>query len=179
MTTLTLPSKPTVEIPTEPERKFLVTNEAWKATSSLYGPIYQGFIEAKDPTKVIRIRTKQDEAWATFKGPAPEGSIERPEFEVPMPLSYAKAMLETFCDGGFVQKTRHRIPFEGRTWEVDVFEGENAGLIMAEVELHGEPDAKVNLPSWAGREVTHDPAYHNVNLAKRPYSRWSKDERQR
>ena len=93
----------------------------------------------------------------------------RPEFEYPVPLADGEAML-AMCERPLLEKTRRRVAHDGLEWEVDVFEGDNAGLVLAEVELE-RADQPVSLPAWAGLEVTDDPRYYNVNLAKHPMPR--------
>ncbi len=80
------------------------------------------------------------------------------------------ALLE-FCAGHLIDKVRHRVEIGGRQWEVDVFEDENAGLIIAEIELEAESDT-LELPSWVGREITEEGRYYNAALARVPFSRW-------
>lgn len=153
----------------EIERKFLVTSDAWRGA----GPgtsIRQGYLSL-DPERTVRIRTAGDQAWITIKG-LTQGAA-RDEFEYAIPLKDADAMLDRLRVGPVLEKTRTRVPFGGRTWEVDEFRGENAGLVVAELELDAE-DATVALPPWVGREVTRDPRYYNSHLAMNPWSRWGK-----
>ncbi|MCX5689095.1 MAG: CYTH domain-containing protein, partial [Planctomycetota bacterium] len=96
--------------------------------------------------------------------------IARQEFEYPLPLADTEALL-ALCERPLIEKTRYRIPHAGHIWEVDEFAGMNAGLIIAEVELESE-DAKVELPSWVGAEVSHDPRYFNSNLVAKPFTTW-------
>jgi adenylate cyclase len=130
----------------------------------------QGYLSAgADAGCTVRVRVGGERAFLTVKGPA-EGAA-RDEYEYPIPLAEAAEMLERLCAGGTVVKVRHLVPFAGRTWEVDVFGGENAPLVVAEVELE-RIDAIVALPPWIGAEVTDDPRYTNAALARAPYSRW-------
>ena len=95
----------------------------------------------------------------------------RSEYEYPIPLDHANEMLDQLCLRPIIEKIRYKIPFGGLIWEVDEFEGENAGLIVAEVELkHEEQSPK--LPQWVGEEVTDDTRYYNASLIAHPYSRW-------
>lgn len=80
-------------------------------------------------------------------------------------------MLDRLCGKPLIEKMRYKIPYKGRTWEVDVFEGDNAGLIVVEVELESE-DQKIDLPSWVSREVTDDPRYYNSSLSTKPFKSW-------
>jgi hypothetical protein len=93
------------------------------------------------------------------------------EFEYPIPIADGEALLE-FCAGYLIDKVRHRVDVAGRIWEIDVFEDENAGLVIAEVELGSEGDTLV-MPEWAGREITEDRRYYNAGLARLPFTRWS------
>ena len=155
----------------EIERKFLVTGEGWRAGAADAGTAYrQGYLSAgADAGCTVRVRIGGERAFLTVKGPA-EGAA-RDEYEYPIPFADAAEMLERLCAGGTVEKVRHLVPFAGRTWEVDVFAGENAPLVVAEVEIE-TTDATVALPPWVGSEVTDDPRYTNAALARSPYSRW-------
>jgi adenylate cyclase len=159
-------------VATEIERKYLVNTDRWVAEPSQGRRYRQGYICA-EYDRVVRVRTVGDEGFVTIKG-ATQG-IARLEFEYAIPVGDAREMLERLCAWPLIEKTRYRVPVAGRTWDVDVFEGENAGLVVAEVELPSA-DAEVVLPAWAGAEVSADPRYHNANLARRPYSAW-RDER--
>ena len=152
----------------EIERKFLVDTARWHADPEQGRRYRQGYLFAQ-PDAAVRVRVAGDEAWLTIKG-AVRG-IERLEFEYAIPRADADAMLAAFCRGPLIEKIRYRVPFAGRTWEVDVFEGDNAGLVLAEVELPSADDAP-DLPPWAGREVSDDPRYYNANLARHPYREW-------
>ncbi|ABS67614.1 CYTH domain-containing protein [Xanthobacter versatilis] len=149
-------------MPVEIERKFLVKSAGWRAGARAC-TIRQGYLSSGGAT--VRIRIADAEAFITVKGKT-EG-IARAEFEYPIPLADAQAMLETLCAQPLIEKTRYAVEHAGRTWTVDVFEGENDGLVMAEVELQGA-DEHVELPDWAGEEVTDDPRYRNSSLAKAP-----------
>ncbi len=153
---------------TEIERKFLVRGDGWREGATAT-PIRQGYLHA---TKAISIRVRRagGQAYLTVKGT--QVGATRAEYEYGIPVDDAEAMLDALCRRPLIEKVRHIVVHRGLTWEVDVFEGENAGLIVAEVELDSE-DQDVALPDWIGPEVTHDPRYLNVNLAKNPYSRWS------
>lgn len=114
------------------------------------------------------MRTAGSAAFLTVKGITTGHS--RDEFEYPVPFADAEYMLEHLCRRPLIDKIRYRIPFEGFTWEVDEFLGENRGLILAEVEFaEGENPA---LPPWAGEEVSADSRYYNSNLAQHPYCEW-------
>lgn len=144
----------------EIERRFLVANDTWRDAVTATHRLDQGYLAREDGV-VVRIRVTDAAAWLTIKGP---GGLVRPEYEYKLPLPDAAAMLDTLCTGRRIAKTRHIVPHDGLTWEVDVFEGPLAGLVIAEVELP-TPDRSVSPPSWAGREITGDPRYANAVLA--------------
>ncbi|WP_068082818.1 CYTH domain-containing protein [Novosphingobium rosa] len=149
-------------MPVEIERKFLVTDDSWRMAAGPGERLCQGYL-AQGEQSSVRIRLAGERAWLTVKGVAP--GISRPEFEYAIPVADAEAMLG-MCPQPLVTKTRYRVPYETLIWEVDVFEGHAAGLIMAEVEL-SDADQTVSLPPWAGREVSDDPAYRNAAIAIR------------
>jgi CYTH domain-containing protein len=153
----------------EIERKFLVDTTRWHADPAQGVRYRQGYL-CSAPDVVVRVRAAGEAAFLTVKG-ATEG-ISRLEFEYPIPMEDAGAMLLRLCNGRVIEKTRYRVPFAGRIWEVDVFEGDNAGLVLAEVELPSA-DAVVEPPPWAGVEVSDDPRYYNSNLSRNPFTRWA------
>lgn len=152
-------------MPVEIERKFLVAGTAWRTPDGQR--IVQGYLN-RDKARTVRVRIAGSQAFLTIKG-ATTGAT-RAEFEYPIPLADAEALLG-LCDGPLIDKVRHRVAFGGLLWEVDEFLGENAGLVVAEVELASE-DQTVDLPPWVGEEVTHDPRYFNSSLATRPFRQW-------
>jgi adenylate cyclase len=152
----------------EIERKFLVTDEGWRAAAASSSRYRQGYLANTDRCSV-RVRVAGDRAFLNIKS-ATLG-ISRTEFEYPVPVAEAEHMLARFCQGHLVEKRRYFVPHQGRTWEVDVFEGINRGLVIAELELE-EEGARFALPSWAGTEVSSDPRYYNVYLARHPYTQW-------
>jgi len=103
-------------------------------------------------------------------------SITRHEFEYEIPIADAEALLRTSCVGTAIEKTRHCVEYGGKTWEVDAFEGANAGLVVAEIELASE-DEPFERPPWVGAEVSGDPRYLNTCLCQRPYTQWNERER--
>lgn len=151
----------------EIERKFLVQGNAWRqgATGVRYR---QGYL-CTDKHRTVRVRTAGDRAFLTIKGLSQGAS--RAEYEYEIPSEDADAMLDTLCHRPLIEKTRYRIPADDLVWEIDEFKGENAGLIVAEVELNSA-DQPVRLPPWLGKEVTDDPCYYNANLVRTPYSAW-------
>jgi adenylate cyclase len=156
---------------TEIERKFLVTGEGWRSLGT--GQLYcQGYIPTQG-NQTVRVRIVGTQGYLTLKGPAV--GITRPEFEYPIPLEDAQTLLTTLCEPPLIDKIRYRIPWGDRVWEVDEFKGDNAGLILAEVELEyeGQP---LDVPEWIGAEVTGDPRYYNARLVKSPFKLWGKGE---
>jgi adenylate cyclase len=152
---------------TEIERKFLLKGDAWRAGAE--GTLYrQGYLNSiKERT--VRIRTVGDEAFLTIKGITVGAT--RAEYEYPIPFDECNAMLDTLAEKPIIEKKRYKIKQGRLTWEIDEFFGENAGLIVAEVELASE-DQKFDKPAWVGEEVTGDPRYFNSNLIKHPFTKW-------
>ena len=154
----------------EIEHKYLVDTNLWRPAGE--GVAYrQGYLSSNKAC-VVRIRVAGDEAFLTVKG-ATEG-ISRLEFEYPIPVEDAEAMLK-LVQGALIEKTRHKEPFAGRTWEIDVFHGDNEGLVVAEVEVE-KADAAVTRPEWVLDEVSDDPRYYNNSLVTNPYRNWRTDQ---
>lgn len=151
----------------EIERKFLVVSDEWKRLAE---PVFmrQGYI-CSLPGRVVRVRIEADSAMLTMKGKS--SGISRGEWEYAIPLMDAEELLRDLCEQPLIEKKRYRIAINGLVWEVDEFLGDNAGLIVAEVELLSE-EQNVILPNWVGEEVSHDHRYANANLFKHPYTRW-------
>jgi len=149
----------------EIERKFLVTGDDWRAAPGV--PYAQGYLN-RDKARTVRVRLVEDRAWLTVKGLSTGAT--RAEFEYEIPAADARELLG-LCDGPLVRKLRRIVVHAGSTWEIDEFEGENAGLVVAEIELASE-DASFEPPPWLGEEVTHDPRYFNSSLAALPYASW-------
>lgn len=151
----------------EIERKFLLKNDSWKEDYS--GTIYrQGYIGGQKGV-TVRVRIAGDHGFLTIKGPT-EG-IGRLEFEYQIPTRDADEMLSKLCQESIIEKTRYKIGFAQKTWEIDIFHGVNQGLILAEIELDHE-DQQFEKPPWLGQEVTGDKRYFNSYLARHPYSTW-------
>jgi adenylate cyclase len=146
----------------EIERKFLVVSDDWKQGSTGSKLLRQGYLSS-NAKATVRVRTRDDsEAMVTIKG-ATRG-MSRAEYEYEVPIADAREML-VMAEPHVLQKRRHIVPFAGLTWEVDVFEGRHAGLVIAEVELENE-DQAIELPGWIGREVTDDDRYYNASLSR-------------
>jgi adenylate cyclase len=156
----------------EIERKFLVVGDGWRRDTQARD-IRQGYVCAHRE-RAVRVRIFGDAGFLCVKGE--RKGIERAEYEYPIPLADATEMLERLCQPPLIEKTRYTVDHTGVEWVVDEFRGDNAGLIVAEVELDSVDEA-VSLPAWAGREVTDDPRFLNVNLAARPFVTWSAEER--
>jgi len=151
----------------EIERKFLLRDERWRSFSR--GVLYrQGYLSVA-AERSVRIRIVGEQAWLTVKGKSK--GMTRHEFEYEIPRRDAIHMLDDLCLKPLIEKKRYRIEMEGLCWEVDEFFGENAGLILAEVELD-HPDQEILLPDWIGEEVTDDPRYYNASLVRKPFSTW-------
>ncbi|MBS0558587.1 MAG: CYTH domain-containing protein [Proteobacteria bacterium] len=158
----------TVEI----ERKFLVDTAKWRPADA--GVDYrQGYlVAARD--RSVRVRVAGRRGYLTIKG-ATVGAT-RSEFEYEIPLDHALSMLDGLCERPIIEKTRHTERIAGRDWEIDVFHGQNEGLVVAEIELDTETDT-FEKPAWAGREVSDDPRYLNANLFRHPFGSWPPAER--
>jgi adenylate cyclase len=153
----------------EIERKFLVNGDSWRSLAT--GKRYrQGYLSTVKE-RTVRVRTAGDRGYITVKGITVNAT--RSEYEYEVPLSDANEMLYNLCERPLIEKVRYRIPIGPVTWEVDEFEGENRGLVTAEVELTDE-NQQFSLPDWIGTEVTKDPRYFNANLVAHPYSKWSR-----
>jgi adenylate cyclase len=155
----------------EIERKFLVKNELWREHVVSQSKLVQGYLAGGKgqggPT--IRVRIGGGRAWLNLKG-ATTG-ISRSEFEYEIPVQDAQQILEEMADRPFIEKTRYRVQCGGHVWDLDQFEGENSGLVVAEVELVSEQE-QFEMPAWAGEEVTDDRRFRNASLVDNPYSRW-------
>lgn len=159
-------------MPSEIERKFLVTGDAWRSAATGES-IRQGYLWSEEG-RSLRVRIAGEQAFLTLK--SGRHGCSRQEYEYEIPLTDAREIMASMCDGPLIEKTRYTAVDGGLEWVIDVFEGENAGLVVAEVELDRE-DEQVDLPSWAGCEVTAEPRYLNVNLVARPYRLWTLAER--
>lgn len=150
----------------EIERKFLVRNDSWRTVKGT--PYRQGYLNS-NLHRVVRVRTMGETAVLTVKG-LNSGAVRR-EFEYAIPLADANTMLDDLCERPLIEKTRYKIEHAGHTWEIDEFFGDNAGLVVAELELQSV-DEDFKKPDWLGEEVTGDPRYFNSNLVLRPYTTW-------
>ncbi|NBB92611.1 MAG: CYTH domain-containing protein [Gammaproteobacteria bacterium] len=154
---------------TEIERKFLVSGESWRQHADAGTAIRQGYLCA-EKDRTVRLRLTATGATLTIKGAG--AGIARSEYEYAIPRKDGQEMLDTLCVGAPIAKTRYRVEYSGHVWEIDLFEGANAGLVLAEVELDSADEA-VDLPGWAGREVSEDERYYNAYLTRHPFGSWS------
>lgn len=154
---------------TEIERKFLVNSPAFVQEAYAAQRIVQGYI-CSAPGRTVRVRIRGDQGYLTIKGPSDEKGLSRYEFEQAIPVQDAEQLLR-LCEPGVIDKTRYLIRAGKHTFEVDIFQGENKGLILAEVELETE-DEPFEHPAWLGKEVSGDRRYYNSMLAKHPFSHW-------
>ena len=153
---------------TEIERKFLVTSDEWRAGAQSRR-LVQGYL-SRDPERTVRVRIDGEKAALTIKGKS--AGATRAEFEYEIPLADAELLLP-LCLSPLIDKVRHLVEHEGHHWEIDEFSGDNAPLVVAELELSSEEEAFAR-PAWLGAEVTDDARYFNSQLAVNPYSRWAK-----
>ena len=154
----------------EIERKFLVDTKLWRPQGR--GLLYrQGYLSSIKE-RVVRVRIAGGRGFLTIKGTTT--GLTRLEFEYPIPVEDAAQLLDELCERPLIEKTRHRETFGGRAWEIDVFHGDNDGLVIAEVEI-ADTAERIALPPWAGAEVSSDPRYFNNNLVAHPYKGWARD----
>ncbi|MFV0295916.1 MAG: CYTH domain-containing protein [Hyphomicrobiaceae bacterium] len=156
-------------VPQEIERKFIVKDDGWRRHVSSAKRIRQGYI-AQGPRANVRARIT-DASFATLSIKSVNPGMVRQEYEYPIPVEEAENLLG-ICEGAMIEKTRNIIVAGLHTWEIDVFEGENAGLVIAELELKSI-DEEFARPDWLGKEVTDDERYYNAALVLNPFSRWS------
>ena len=154
----------------EIERKFLVTGEDFREEATSSSRVVQGYLSSV-PERVVRVRLRDGRGYLTVKGGSTADGLSRIEWEREIPAADAELLLR-LCEPGVIDKTRHLVPLGAHVVEVDVFHGDNAGLVLAEIELRSETDA-VALPPWLGREVTGDERYYNAYLSRHPYRTWA------
>jgi adenylate cyclase len=163
----------------EIERKFTVTGDSWRGHVEASTLIAQGYLNdqaaMRDGTQraSVRVRIAGDQAFLNIK--SRELGHTRQEFEYRVPVADAQALLK-LCVGGLIEKTRHHVRHAGFLWEIDEFAGDNAGLIVAEIELP-HADQVFDKPGWVDREVTDELRYYNLTLADRPWSQWNPEEK--
>jgi len=156
----------------EIERKFLI--DLTKVGDLGEGTfIKQAYIPTQDHT-AVRLRLKGEDAYLTIKGE--NKGLSRTEFDYPIPVSDALTMIEELCAGPVIEKTRYHIQYDNHLWEIDIFAGENQGLVVAEIELQAE-DESFTPPAWVTHEVSHDPKYYNSSLLSHPFAQWPSSHR--
>jgi adenylate cyclase len=153
----------------EIERKFLVVSEDFKTQAFAKNKIAQGYIST-NPERTVRVRIKGNKGFLTIKGAGNASGLSRFEWEKEISLQEAEQLLK-LCEKGVIDKVRYEVSVGKHIYEIDVFEGENDGLIIAEIELQSENEA-FKKPSWLGEEVTGDERYYNAFLSKNPYLKW-------
>ncbi|HYE36380.1 CYTH domain-containing protein [Methylocaldum sp.] len=152
----------------EIERKFLVLDDRWRDSVRESAYFRQGYLNNEIHCSV-RVRICDDRAWLNIKSVTI--GAQRQEFEYEIPVNDAHTMLSTLSRRPLIEKTRYFVDAGPHTWEIDVFEGDNAGLVVAEIELEN-PDETFEKPDWLGEEVTYDPRYYNTSLSTTPYKSW-------
>jgi len=150
----------------EIERKFLVDSSKLPTLPKGY-IMKQGYVPTQGIT--VRARISDDQAFLTLKGRAT--GLSRSEFEYPIPVEDAQQILNELCTHPLIEKTRYLIPHGNHTWELDIFEDHNQGLIVAEIEL-GSEDESFEKPKWITKEVSYDRKYRNSNLIAHPFCKW-------
>jgi len=153
----------------EIERKFLVLSKDFIAAAFSKKRIVQGYLSTV-PERTVRVRIKADKGYITIKGKSNASGTTRLEWEREISLIDAVSLL-SICESGTIDKIRHEVKVGNHVYEVDVFSGENEGLIMAEIELQSETEA-FEKPHWLGKEVTNDERYYNAYLSKKPFKSW-------
>ena len=158
---------------TEIERKFLLTSDRWRENADDGVVMRQGYLTGSSPghkqKSSVRVRIAGDKANLNIKS-ATLG-ITRQEYEVGIPLAEANEILDTLVEGPLIEKTRYHVRHGEHTWEVDVFAGDNQGLVVAEIEL-SDPGESFEKPDWLGEEVSDDARYYNVCLVTHPFKKW-------
>ena len=153
----------------EIERKFLVVSDDFINETFAKKRIVQAYLNS-NPERTVRIRIKENKGFLTIKGKGNATGTTRMEWETEIPLQDAEKLL-TICENGIIDKTRHEVMVGNHMYEVDVFAGDNEGLIVAEIELQSE-DESFEKPSWLGKEVTNDERFYNGYLSVNPFRTW-------
>lgn len=159
-------------MPLEIERKFLVAGD-YKPLATSHSRIVQGYI-CSGRGRTVRVRLRGEKGYLTIKGPSRDGGLSRYEFEKEITIDEALSLLH-LCEPGIIDKVRWLVPVGTHIFEVDEFFGDNAGLVVAEVEL-SSPGEAYERPAFLGREVTGDRRYYNSSLRQHPYKDWRDEE---
>jgi adenylate cyclase len=152
----------------EIEHKFLVRDESWRRQVYRSVQMRQGYL-VSDAVRSVRVRIAGDAAHLNIKSGTL--GVTRSEYEYSIPIAEAEEILDRLCRQPLLEKTRHYVRHDDHVWEIDEFEGDNAGLVVAEVELQ-QPGERFTRPPWLGEEVSHDRRYYNSELAVHPYRDW-------
>jgi hypothetical protein len=156
-------------MPFEIERKYLVKHDLWEALVKPQGEYYrQGYI-VNEIAKTVRVRATETHGFITIKGKTDNPAM-KPEYEYEIPKTEAIELLDVFTKNN-IEKTRYKIDYQGKIWEIDIFHGDNKGLIVAEIELNSIEES-YQIPAWIDREVTYEDRYFNANLSKNPFKNW-------
>ena len=153
----------------EIERKFLVLSDDFINESFSQKRIVQGYLSST-PERTVRVRIKGDKGYLTIKGKSSTNGTTRLEWEREISVMDAETLLN-ICESGIIDKVRYEVKVGHHVYEVDIFSGENDGLVMAEIELESESET-FERPKWLGEEVTNDERYYNAYLSKNPFNRW-------
>jgi adenylate cyclase len=153
----------------EIERKFLLLNDSFKENISTQNRITQGYLNT-DPERTVRVRIKKNKGFITIKGASNKTGASRFEWEKEIPFDEAQQLIQ-LCEKGVIDKTRYEVKSDKHVFEIDIFHGDNEGLILAEIELESENES-FKKPNWLGEEVTGDPRYYNSFLSKTPFTKW-------
>jgi adenylate cyclase len=156
----------------EIERKFLVVSDAYKALAFAKNEMVQGYLNSNSE-RTVRVRVKGEKGFLTIKGRGNSSGMSRFEWEKEIPVVEARLLLE-LCEDGIISKTRFEVKVGSHVFEIDEFKGENAGLVMAEIELNSEEET-FEKPFWIGEEVTNDERFYNAFLSRLPFSKWEKE----
>lgn len=154
-------------MPLEIERKFLLSSSAWRSEVHQSYALRQGYLSSV-PDRTVRVRIRGERGILTIKGRG--AGISRPEFEYDIPHDEALVLL-ALCEQPIIEKVRYEVKRGDHVWEIDVFEGVNEGLILAEIEL-GAEDEVFERPDWLGKEVSADRRYFNSSLVQKPFTSW-------
>ncbi|WP_412464724.1 CYTH domain-containing protein [Flavobacterium mekongense] len=153
----------------EIERKFLVLSNDFINDAFAQKRIVQGYLSS-NPERTVRVRIKGDKGYLTIKGKSSANGTTRLEWEREISVMDAETLLN-ICESGIIDKVRYEVKVGHHVYEVDIFSGENDGLVMAEIELESESET-FERPKWLGEEVTNDERYYNAYLSKNPFNRW-------
>lgn len=153
----------------EIERKFRVKNTTFLQETTSKFKIVQGYLNS-NPDRTVRIRLKENKAFITIKGKSNDAGTTRFEWEKEINYTEAEQLIQ-LCEDFIIEKIRYEVTYLNQLFEIDIFEGKNKGLIIAEIELES-PHQKVVFPDWLGKEVTGDVRFYNAYLSKNPYATW-------